>query len=337
VLGGLVYSQFHLESLSQLPHYASWIAPSKLSALLAVAATLLLLVPLGLVAFVALARRQAKALTLAFFATNLLVLLPTRHPLVILVLAGSALLALLELEFTRFGQSAELDTLEGKLARAVVFVPPLVMLGRVFHLYEVRAPFWGGLFLLGAAGLWQLLPRSTKREQRDFGALLAGGIALFGWGLCWSDLVPYLHSASSGVLALGLPCAVLLVVASLRAAGMREPLLAGGTLLGLGSALGAGLLDLDSLSALFCVLAGVSVAVFGAAVRARVRTVAGSLVALFGLVSAVWLAVRVDDMLRWASLTVLGVLLIVGSAYVERHRARVARFWERLGPVPREE
>src|SRR5436189_3043270 len=29
VLGGLVYSQFHLGELAPLPHYASWIAPSK--------------------------------------------------------------------------------------------------------------------------------------------------------------------------------------------------------------------------------------------------------------------------------------------------------------------
>src|SRR6187431_461932 len=48
VLGGLVYSQFHLEAVAPLPQYATWIAPSKPAALLAVAGTLAVLVPLGL-------------------------------------------------------------------------------------------------------------------------------------------------------------------------------------------------------------------------------------------------------------------------------------------------
>src|SRR5690349_21940494 len=46
VLGGLVYSQFHFGELAPLPHYASWIAPSKGAALLAVLGTLIVLTPL---------------------------------------------------------------------------------------------------------------------------------------------------------------------------------------------------------------------------------------------------------------------------------------------------
>jgi hypothetical protein len=42
----------------------------------------------------------------------------------------------------------------------------------------------------------------------------------------------------------------------------------------------------------------------------------------------VWLAVQHDNLLRWASLSVVGVLLIIGSAYVERNRARIVRFWD---------
>src|SRR5262249_40801262 len=117
VLGGLVYSQFHLEPVPALPSYATWIAPSRLSALLAVLATVLLYVPLALVAFVALARKEARALTLAFFAGNLLMIVPVRQPLTIAVLAGAALIALLRLELTRFWECAQLDTFEGKLAR----------------------------------------------------------------------------------------------------------------------------------------------------------------------------------------------------------------------------
>jgi hypothetical protein len=40
VLGGLVYSQFHLEAVAPLPQYATWIAPTALSTVLAAVATL---------------------------------------------------------------------------------------------------------------------------------------------------------------------------------------------------------------------------------------------------------------------------------------------------------
>jgi hypothetical protein len=332
VLGGLVFSQFHFEALGALPHYASWIAPSKPAALLAVLATLIVLVPLALVAFVALARRHARTLTLAFFATNLAMLIPIRSPVVVAVLSGLALLGLLQLELVKFSRSAELDTTEGKLARVMPFFAPLIMIGRVFHLYDVTPPFWGCLLLIAGAALWLLTPRTASSLQRDSGSLFAGATACIGWWLCWSEVVGRSGHASSDALLLGLPCALLLVVASLRADSLRETLFAGGTLLGLGSAVVASVLDLDSLSALFCIVAGVVVAVAGAAVRARVRTVAGTLVAVFGVGAEVWLAVHADDILRWASLSVLGVAFIVGSAYVERHRAGVARLWERLSP-----
>ena len=65
-----------------------------------------------------------------------------------------------------------------------------------------------------------------------------------------------------------------------------------------------------------------------AAVRALARTALGSGVALLGRCVQVWLATHHDNVLRWASLSVVGMLLIVGSAYVERNRGRIARFWE---------
>jgi len=328
VLGGLVYSQFHLESVATLPSYATWIAPNRLSALLAVAGTLAIFLPLAVVSFVALARKEAKALTLAFFAANLLVLVPVRQPLIVAALAGFALIVLLRLELTRFTSSAQLDTVEGKLARVMPFAAPLIMLGRVFHLYHVGTAFVGGVLLIAASSLWLLLGRTSTEWKRDLGALAAAGAAGLGWGLCWWELLDAVHSGPVLVLALGLPAAGLLALASRRAATLQNPMLGFATLLGLGTALVACSINLDSIAALGCILIGVTVAVWGASIRALVRTIAGSLVALFGLVVQVWLATHADNVLRWAGLCAVGVLLIVGSAYVERNRGRIARFWE---------
>lgn len=327
VLGGLVYSQFHLEAAATLPSYATWVAPTPQSALLAVLATLVVLVPLATVSFVALARKQAAALTTAFFAANLLVLVPVRQPLVIVALAGLCLLGLLRLELKRFGVSAQLATVEGKLARVMPFAPPLIMLGRVFHLYQVGPAFVGGVLLIAASGLWLLLSRSVATWQRDLGAWLAATLAIIGWGLCWSELGE-LREVALSALSLGLPVAAVFALAAQRASRARGMLMGLGTVTGLLTVLVACALDWSSLGAVGCIVVGVAVAVWGASVRALFRTVSGSLVALYGLGVQVWLATHADNVLRWVGLSVVGVLLIIGSAYVERNRARIARFWE---------
>lgn len=328
VLGGLVYSQFHLEAVAQLPHYATWIAPSKAAAVFAVVGTLLVLVPLGVVSFVALARKEAKALSLAFFAANVLLLVPVRQPIVIVVLAGAALLGLLHLELTRFSGKAQLDTIEGKLARVVPYAAPVIMLGRVLHLYHTGGAFVGGVLLIAAAIIWLLLTRTVNVLKRDLGAWLAGVCAVTGWALCWSELHHHMGTDAVRVLLWGLPAAVLTGLAAVRATTSRAALIGIATVLALATALLACAFELDTVSGLCCIVLGVGVAVWGASVRALLRTVSGSLVALFGLGAQVWLAVQHDNLLRWASLSAVGVLLIVGSAYVERHRGRIARFWE---------
>jgi hypothetical protein len=331
VLGALVYSRFHLEDLPALPKYANWVAPSDLSVVFAVLASALVLVPLSIGSFVALARKQARALAAVFFASNALLLVPVRTPGVIAVVAGAALIGLLQLDLSRFSRASQLDTLEGKLSRLMPFVPPVILLGRAVHLYDVHAAFIGGVLLVGACLLWQLSGRFERAAQRDFAGVASALAAAGGWGLCWLELIRHCDGSSLKILLLGLPASGLLFGCSLRAHALRRALVGASTLLGLATTLAACLAGLNTASALVCILCGTLVAVTGAAVRSPVWTIAGAAVALFGVVTSVWLAVQFDDFARWASLSFAGVLLIVGSAYVERHRGRVARAWERLG------
>jgi hypothetical protein len=90
----------------------------------------------------------------------------------------------------------------------------------------------------------------------------------------------------------------------------------------------ASIVDRNTLAAFCCITLGVGVLVWGAAVKERARIVGGALVALWGLGLQVWLAIHGDSLLRWGGLTTVGILLIVGAAYVERHRARLASLWQ---------
>jgi len=328
VLGGLVYSQFHVEGLSPLPSYATWVAPSKLSALLAVLVTLAVLAPLAVVSFVALLRKEAKILTLTFLAGNLLLVVPVREPLSVLILAGIWLLVLLRFELARFRGSAQLATVEGRLARVMPIAPPIITLGRVFHLYHPGPAFVGGVLLLASAAFWSALSLTHSAEKRDTGAACSVALSVLGWMLCWFEMSRALGSVAHSALLLGLPLSLLVLLGSLRARQWRATFR--GVAAGIAelTALVACGAELDTVSALTCVAVGVTIGVWGASVRARFRTVSGALVALFGLGVQVWLAIHADNLLRWASLSLLGIGLIVGSAYLEQNRAKVARWWQ---------
>jgi hypothetical protein len=250
----------------------------------------------------------------------------------VLILAGLGVLVLLRFELPRFGGSAQLATLEGKLARVMPFTPPIIMLGRVFHLYHPGPAFVGGVLLLIAAALWSTLPLTHSTEKRDAGAACGVGLSVLGWMLCWFELNGPLDSAAHSVLLLGLPLALFVMLGSLRARQCRASLRGLAVAIAEVTALVACGAELETLSALACVAVGVAIGVWGASVRARFRTVSGALVALFGLGVEVWLATHADNLLRWASLSLLGIGLIVGSAYLEQNRAQVARWWQKRRP-----
>ncbi|MGC4086816.1 MAG: hypothetical protein QM756_02745 [Polyangiaceae bacterium] len=320
VLGGLLYSQFQLEALPPLPHHAIWTAPSRASALLAFAVSLLVLAPLSLIAFVALARKEAKLLCATFLGGNLLMLLPLREPAWALLLAAVSLFASLWLELSRFAVATRLDTLEGRLARAMPFVAPLIMVGRVFHLYEFSSSTVGGCLLIAAVFCWSLAPRLEPR-WREGCAWLCAGSALGGWACCWVSVAAGAH-ASAWLLGLGVPSALLLIAAAFRAERTRELLGWLATLCAISTTALASLLDPCTLAALASVVVGLAVASWGVVERAWPRALLGAALGLFGLGLALWLAVWDEGALRWASLSGLGLALIVGAAQLERRRAR---------------
>lgn len=322
VLGGLVYSRFHLEPLSEVPRYASWVAPSGLAAVLAVAATLVVLAPLALVAFVALSRKRARSLCLAFLVSNLFLLVPVRAPDAILVMLAVLVVALSRLEVSYFAPVAQLQTTEGRIARAMPFVAPALMAGRVVHLYHPTSAFAGGAALLAGYAVWCWSPKLEAPRLRELSAWASGAFFVLGiwlaapaFGLAFGPL---------GVIAVGLPSAASLLAATHRARRTRAALLALATAVALLTVLAALAMDRTTLTAFAALLVGTLVALSGAGLKSRLRLVAGGAVGLFGLVCQVVLATRANDVLRWAGLSVVGVLLIVGSSFVERHKDLLA-------------
>ena len=327
VLGGLVYSKFHLEELPALPNYARWVAPTAGSALLAVAGTFVVLGPLAAVAFTTLARRDARALTLAFVGANVLLLVPVRDPNVVVVLFGASVAALVELELRRFSHVAQLSTLEGRLARASLFGPPALLAARAVHLYHPSSLFVGGVLLTGAYALTAYAAKLTDGSARDGVTFGSTSLALLGWMFCYSEISLHVPRGAVEVVLFGLPSAFLVLVTS-RHANRLRPLFTGlAVVIAVLTAVVAPIVELSVWSALACIVTGVGVLAWGAARRSLVATLGGALVGVVGVGLQVSLAVQANEFARWGSLLVGGIVLILGASLAERNKGRLTAWF----------
>jgi hypothetical protein len=80
-------------------------------------------------------------------------------------------------------------------------------------------------------------------------------------------------------------------------------------------------------AALACILTGVGVLTWGAARRSLVTAIAGGIVGFIGVGLQVSLAIQVSEFMRWGSLMLGGVLLIVGASLAERYKGRLSAWF----------
>jgi len=326
VLGGLVYSQFAWDgSASGLPGYATWVVPGPGAALLAVGVTAAVAIPVVLFSFVTLGRARARSLSAAYLVSNALLLLPTRDPTVVALLATLNLAALGVWEWRKLSRDTALRTLEGVFVRVMLLVPAgLVLLRNAMH-YEVSYAFfaliWGAVAVgwLAAAAVERLpeVLRGMLRSASLVSLLVAAGFA----------------SAAAG--SLGVPDTYALPFAALGFAGA-----AGGLSLFAGrqawgdrfrhvslvvalSGLAADLLlspDVFTSGGLF--VSAVATLSYGYLSKRRALFLAGAAGVLFALAYHVRYAAMLYAYTRWGSLALLGALVIVAAGQLERNGDR---------------
>ncbi len=328
VLGALLYSQFPwLSGYTAYPDYAHFSAPNQAAALLATGVGFLLLIPVCWAAFLAFARPRALALTGAFLLANAALLVPTRHPDLIGLLA-LALLAATVLFDRRWLQGVQaLRTSEGAFTRLLMAVPFLILVGRTLNLYDPSSFFLSALMACLAVVLFLLLPSLT--DERGL-ARLFQGVSLVPTAAAWLLVVDALQQGlgfgASWLLPLCcLPIAGLFAALSLRAvgggAGMRRlaAVLASGGML-------AQLVLFPSLTASFwCLAIAIATSAYGFAAEQRGVFLTGLAAMAFGLLYHVRYAADLYALSPWGSLAVLGIVTVLAAAVLERHhRALVA-------------
>ncbi|MCR9260532.1 MAG: hypothetical protein NXH95_12460 [Pseudomonadaceae bacterium] len=293
-------------------------APGQLGVMFATA--LFTLMPVTWMAFRVLARPQVKQLSLLFALCSLLICIPAREswPLGLTILISLALPAYYAV---RAGKShIVFATLEGRFALLSLFFPALVMLARLFWLYEADALLSWMLLTISFIGIHLLrLQAMTIAVYRP--VLSAVGLAVFT-GVAMTT-VSLLDPLLAGELML--PLAGLLMGFACFWSGMLHPRVKSGfeLLASLCMAI-AVMLNLLFNDAWLAVGAGVFIGLLISLCGRRwvnlPVTVVGAGVVLASVISQLPELGRYIDFTHWITLGVLGMSLLGVAVYVEKRQ-----------------
>ena len=322
ILGALMYSVFQLDGgLTTYPGYADWRIDGAASIGATMGGAMIVLIPVTLLCFAIMARRSSGVLTVHFVVLNALLLVPIRSS----VAAGT--IALLGIAYAVFvigklaGKDPSLKTGEGKFALATLLIPPGIILFRSMYFYQVDSLMIAmlAIALFLAARQVSLFPGRHERfaivlETVSWPLALTAGIALTDAisPIMMAELGPPVFAAtytalsadiirrtSSQVLARLIGVSIsLAVVVSFTFTVAFNP---------------------SAASALFSVLAGALLLMWGIADRAPVPMVAGVFTAGMGVMFGFDALLRLVVTSSWIDLAIFGALAIALGSVLDRH------------------
>jgi len=322
VLGGLIYSQFALDfARLEIPTFARWVAGSPLTVMVMTAGALSVLSPLGYLAFLALARPEAKRLNFAFLAANMSLLLPFRMPgligVMVIIMAGAMTYG----EQVVWRHKPGLCTLEGCFIRGLMWAPVLLIIGRSSLLYAPDRFFlgatWSSVALLMFTVVTQLFRRMDLKKVIQGLSVLPAALA---WNHFAQGMVVGFNLGPTAKLPLFcLPFSGILILMSLYCAssgiGYRRAAIFFAVF-----GMVANLFMYPSVFTAFICLAVASAAL---AYGCFVEQIIIFLFSLAGVVSGLGYqliyAANNYSLGNWGSLAILGVAIIVIASLLERH------------------
>ncbi|MGH1539982.1 MAG: hypothetical protein ACRBHB_06150 [Arenicella sp.] len=333
-LGAMMYSVFSWDKqVVDYPSFAHWVAGDVSVLGLATVSALLILVPLAWFGFAILSRASAKPLTMWYIGLNLLLLLPLRTPEVMVVLVSVAALLLIKM----LKQQSAHTTLEARFARAIVFLPLLIMLVRSLFFYQLTE-----LTLLVMAVTAYLILRQTglllkadsmiRRGTEIVSVFIAGFVALqlsevvFS-ALIHSEYLMYLRYLRIPVTAIvfSMMCFDLWRRTSSVALQTAFMNLASSAVL-LGFAFNQ--LFYENLFTAFSgITVGMALVYFGYLIRSRYSMLMGASLFLGIVVTQCGALIEMLFSTGWLGLAVTGASIIVIAALVDRYGAIIQLKW----------
>jgi hypothetical protein len=322
-LGGLLHDAVQWDAATIKNAWITDFAISDTSSLaLIVGSAIALLTPLAWFTFKVLVRPHATSLLACFAVTVGLILVPVRESLGVGILIALALTIPLAYWHNVCRNNLHFATGEGRFALAALFAPAIIMLARLLWLYEADALL---LWVLTAMGL--VVNRYLSRiVNQDSGWAHLNNIGYVLLALTLGGLSAHLiepHVAHEMALATFGLAGGLAIWHKGRDGNQAFYSVMGLGLLQVTTILGV--LFYDSLTAsLVCAAAGLVGFILAFIERNGPLKFMSITTALIGLLPRAWELLELIDFTHWSTLTVMGVLVIIASAAIERLRSPAA-------------
>lgn len=331
ILGAFIYSRAGAV-LANYPAFATWQVGNLSVALGLTAAAAVVLVPVAVLGFMVLARRSALPLTAVYVVTNAALLLPVRDATTIgwLVL-GLAVSALMGVHFASRNDST-LRTVDGFIARALAFLPIVVIVVRATSFYTMNDWLFATIAVTVFLLLRHLGAHATAHPGLRVSLERLSVLPAAAASACLADLAVMAFPVvqPSGFSLFTVLMAGFLVEISTRAVhgggGYRRAaalVVSAGLLANLAAQTGV-------ISAVLCLAGGLAILVYGYLMAQRLVFASGAVVLAAGLGYQIYLAVTVFNLGGWGSLAVLGIVAILAGSLLDRYGAAlksVVRGW----------
>ncbi len=323
-LGGLVYSRVHVD-VSSIPGVVRWVATSNMQAGGAVAVAALLLTPLCYIAFTSLARVGARVAAPLYMGLCAMLLIPTRDPALVSLLAVPLFGIPLHHELTRATRESGMRTTEGALVRAMLFAPVAGLILRSLLLHGASDVLFGTLLLIVAVALFISGPalefaaarvdslQSLAAVPAGLGTILLTKVVILALG------VPFTLSPVLSLLMVSLVLILMSIFCQSTGSGFRGV----AATIAIGSVLVHLVAEGDFMASLLCLAVSLMTLAYGYTIEQRLVFQSGVLGTIAGAIYHVRSAMELFSMSPWVSLAVMGVVTVVTASYLERHYREV--------------
>ena len=323
ILGAFIFSATTDVGGWQYPQYLSWTVDGISTALITTTVACVILIPVIAVGFRTLARGLSVKLGVMFALSNLVLLLPMRDPwlLTVVVISLSVYTLLASAKTAR--QRTEANTLEGRVALLLQFLPIGILIGRNVWLYAADSFVYMAAALSIFVALRQcLLLMPSNNRFKTLVEFISAWAALCAGGGLITGLAGAGMSEALAIVAGSLLSGAMIYELSMRASAQRlYRFLA--TALVVISLLFNIVVGVGMLASMMALVGGVIMLVASFSLQQRALFIGGLILLVTSIGYQLLKAFQFYDFGYWATLAVLGVLAIVLGSVLESRGARI--------------
>jgi hypothetical protein len=273
--------------------------------------------------FAAMQRKEAIKLTGIYMLSNAILLLPIREGIWVPLIGLGCLIGLWIFDRFTFQKSSHAKTWDGRAMRSLLFVPPVVFIGRSILLpYAVSPYLYGVTYFALFVLFFQVIPSLLPKWAKFCSKLTGLGFLAVSWGCIVIELMESLtayHDDDYLIPLVVVPVLFGFGILSCFTEGMGpkfRKLIAGALTL----ACGIQVLVVGGISALLlCAIVGGLLIASAFFVQEKGLILAGCMSIIFGLIDSVNHLLDIYEPNLWIALGILGTVIVLVSSYIERH------------------